>query len=50
MTWFIILFAMITIRIIGNTKRKLETRVKEHKSALNKPYVHSNFEHSFKTT
>jgi predicted GIY-YIG superfamily endonuclease len=26
----------------GNTKRKLEIRVKEHKSALNKSYVHSN--------
>ncbi len=34
----------------GNTKRKLEIRVKEHKSALNKPYVHSNIaEHSFAT-
>jgi hypothetical protein len=34
----------------GNTKRKLETRVKEHKSALYKPYVHSKIaEHSFTT-
>jgi hypothetical protein len=31
----------------GNTKRKLETRVKEHESVLYKPYVHSNIaEHS----
>jgi hypothetical protein len=34
----------------GNTKIKLETKVKEHKSAFNKPFVHSNIaEHSFAT-
>jgi hypothetical protein len=34
----------------GNTKRKLEIRVKEHKITLNKSYVHSSItEHSFAT-